>query len=769
MKVFSVDANIVALSGIAIAIGTMVDMGIVLTENIQKHLDAAPEGSNKLSVVHEASVEVGSAIIAAVSTTIISFIPIFTMEAAEGKLFKPLAWTKTFSLFAAIVVSLTIIPPLAHLFLKKTSTAHRILKKNYRLYLSLALILLPAIYLLAKSWQPFGPGSTMTANLLMTLLAVFGTIAAFRLIEHFYEPVLRWALAHKIKFLSLPMLIVVTGGLCWSGMHKEFMPPLDEGSFLYMPTTMPHASIGEALDQLATIDRLTSKIPEIENTVGKLGRTTSPLDPAPISMYENLINYKSEYITDEDGRLLKFHVNHLTGEFERDGLNQLIPDTNGKPFRQWREHIKSPRDIWNEITEQLNLPGVTGASELQPIAARLVMLQSGMRAPMGIKLKGSSQDVLENTARLLEQELKQSPGVAPATVIADKMLGKPYIEIDINREALGRYGLSVGAVQDVIEIVLGGKPLSTVYEGRERYSLRVRYPRELRGSLDDLKRIIVPAPHGQQIPLGELAEIRFSQQAEAIRSEDTALVTYITFDKQTGYSEIDVINLATEHLQQAIESGQLNIPAGVTWRFSGNYENQIRAENKLLTVLPLALFLIFFVLYLQFRSVSTSLLVFSGIIIAWSGGFIMLWLYGQDWFLNFSLFGINFRELFAVRAYNLSTAVWVGFIALFGIASDDGVLVATYITQQFAANKPTTVENVRLTILEAGKKRVRPALMTTATTIVALIPVLTSTGRGSDIMVPMAIPTFGGMVIALITIFVVPVLYCWKEEWKIVT
>ncbi|MEQ8838875.1 MAG: efflux RND transporter permease subunit, partial [Lacipirellulaceae bacterium] len=309
--------------------------------------------------------------------------------------------------------------------------------------------------------------------------------------------------------------------------------------------------------------------------------------------------------------------------------------------------------------------------------------------------------------------------------------------------------------------------ITTTVEGRERYPVRVRYARELRDDAESLERILVPTPMGQQIPLAQLANIRYVRGPQVIKSEDTFLLGYVLFDMKAGNAEVDVVEDAQAFLQEKIDSGELVLPAGVSYSFAGNYENQLRSQKTLMVVLPLALGIIFLILYFQFKSVITTSLVFSGIMIAWSGGFIMLWLYGTDWFLNFNLFDTNMRDLFQVHTINLSVAVWVGFLALYGIATDDGVVIASYLEDSFRRDRITSAKHAREATVTAGLRRVRPCLMTTATTILALIPVLTSTGRGSDIMVPMAIPSFGGMVIAIITMLVVPVLYCSVMEWKL--
>ena len=837
MKVGGIDANVVALSGIAIAIGTMVDMGIIICENILKHLNEARPDDNKLEVVYKAASEVGGAVLTAVSTTVVSFLPVFTMTGAEGKLFKPLAFTKTFALIASVIVALTIIPPAAHiLFTRKAAL------KKLRLYALGGLLLVAAVVaakwliwwigvligaiaiyhlsrdyipkrmnslmpiianalavvlvgiILANHWLPLGSDKGMLRNLVFVALLIGGLLLFFRIFQKFYPRILGWCLRHKIAFLSIPCAIIVIGLIVWlgfarvfffvperlkanrlwyAGVHsfpglgKEFMPTLDEGSFLYMPTTMPHASIGECLDVLQKQDIAFQAIPEIDSVVGKIGRVESPLDPAPISMVETVINYKPEYITDKDGHHIRFQYDKKTGTFPRDEKGQLIPDRYGRPKRQWRPKIKNPDDIWDEIVKAGQIPGTTSAPKLQPIATRIVMLQSGMRAPMGVKVKGPDLDTIDRVALEIERFLKEVPSVEPAAVIADRIVGKPYIEIDIDREAIARYGIKIRQIQDVIEVAIGGKRITTTVEGRERYGVRVRYVRELRDQIESLGKILVPSADGAQIPIIQLAEIRYVRGPQAIKSEDTFLIGYVLFDMKAGYAEVDVVEACQRYLKDKIDSKEFVIPEGVSYTFAGNYENQVRAAKTFSVVIPLALFIIFLILYFQFKSTATSLLVFSGIIVAWSGGFLMIWLYSQEWFLDFGVFGVNMRDLFQVHPINLSVAIWVGFLALFGIASDDGVVMCTYLKQSFQKKTPASIDQTRQMVIEAGKRRIRPCLMTTATTILALIPVLTSTGRGSDIMVPMAIPSFGGMTIEILTMLVVPVLYCWIKEVKI--
>jgi len=750
MRFFGVDANIVALSGIAIAIGTMVDMGIVISENIVRHLRVKDAETTRLRAIYNAATEVASAVLTAIATTIVSFLPVFTMTGAEGKLFKPLAFTKTFALLASVLIAVIIIPPLAYMLYKrgKIAAQNSDPRKDLSSWLVNGLIALAVALLLAKYWLPLGPDRGYLLNLLFVVVLLGGVLILVLLLRLFYSRMLRWCLEHKLLFLTAPLLLLICG--FWIGTHtgSEFMPSLDEGSFLYMPTTMPHASIGETLDVLAKLDQAIKSVPEVQDVVGKIGRVESPLDPAPLSMVETVINYKPKYKMDKDGRYLL--------------------DEDGNAIRQWREGIETPDDIWNEIVKAAKLPGTTSAPKLQPIETRLVMLQTGMRAAMGIKIKGPDLDTIETVGLKIEKILKQVPSVKSASVFADRIVGKPYLEIHIDREKIARYGIKLADVQEIIEIAVGGKPITTTVEGRQRYPVRVRYLRELRSNLETLKNILVPAPDGAQIPLKQIAEIEYRRGPQGIKSEDTFLIGYVIFDAKEGYAEVEVIKECEKVIEDKKESKEFIQPDGVSLSFTGTYENQLHAKKTLMVVVPLALFVIFMILYLQFRSVPHTLIIFVGIFVAWAGGFVWLWFYGQDWFMDFSLFGVNFRQLFNIHPYNLSVAVWVGFLALFGIASDDGVIFTTYLNQRFAKDRPKTRREVRDTTVQAALRRVRPALMTSATTILALIPVLTSTGKGADIMVPMAIPSFGGMAFALITIFLVPTLYCWQKERNLI-
>ncbi|MGC9344063.1 MAG: efflux RND transporter permease subunit, partial [Bacteroidales bacterium] len=603
MKYMGVDSNIVALSGIAIAIGTMVDLGVILSENIIKHLDESPREQNLLTTIYKGSAEVSSAILTAVSTTIVSFIPVFTLQGAEGKLFGPLAFTKTFALVAAVIVALFILPTLAYWFfgirvkkqplanglnifltvagiaviftgfywggimlillgstfiLKRRYLRENTEKKGWKFFLlrysDLILVVIGVIWLLASYWLPLGPEKSVLLNAIFVSLVLLFILGFFGLLQTYYKRMLNWCLDHKTAFLIIPAFLILIGLNIWLGFNtifgfaakgfdatgwnirttkvwsglthtfpgigKEFMPALDEGSFLLMPTSMPHSGIEFNRKVLGQLDMLVTSIPEVSLTVGKLGRVNSALDPAPISMFENVINYKPEYILNDKGHRVRFKVDRegrfilSTGDtisneeaLERRILEEdLIFDKRGNYFRNWREKIHSPDDIWDEIVNVTRIPGVTSAPKLQPIETRLVMLQTGMRAPMGIKVYGPDLYTIQEFGLKLEEILKEVPSVKEEAVFADRIVGKPYLHLNINRDEISRYGLNVLDVQEIIETAIGGMQITSTVEGRERYPVRVRYPRELRNDPESLGKILIPTPTGAQIPLSQVVD-----------------------------------------------------------------------------------------------------------------------------------------------------------------------------------------------------------------------------------------------------------------------
>ena len=822
MRYTGIAANIVALSGIAIAIGVMVDVGVVFVESIIRYMEM-PEnrgirkGKAMVNLIYKAVSEVSGAIATAMITTIVSFLPVFAMEAQEGKMFSPLAYTKTYALASAFVLGLILLPTLSYILFSvridskrirkvlnyiliaagvllsvlysnipalgltavglNNLLAHRWKKPGISNYINIGIALVIATYFLAEEWLPMGPQKGIIVNLLFVTGCIAIILALLWLLVIYYERILRWCLNNRWKFMLLPIATILCGILIWKRIGQEFMPSLNEGSFLLMPTSMPHTGIEQNLNYIEALDKRLAAIPEVETAIGKWGRVNSALDPAPAQMFENTINYRPEYILNEDGKRERFKVNRKGEYLLRNGgtynpadgfrlipADSLIPDRKGDYFRQWRPEIKNTDDIWQQIVNVTHLPGLTSAPKLQPIEARLVMLSTGMRAPMGLKIYGPDLETIEQSGKAIEQALKDVPSVIPSSVFYDRAVGAPYLEIKLNRDNMARYGVNVEDLQEILSAAVGGMILTKTVEGRERFPVRLRYARELRDNPEALSMLLVPTATGAQIPLKELADIEYARGAQMIQSENTFLVGYVIFDKKQGKAEVDVVKEATKVIEGKIQNGELKLTKGVSYKFAGNYEQQERATARLMIVVPLALLIVLLVLYFQFKTLTASLIHFSGVFVAFAGGFILLWLYGQDWFMNFSLAGVNMRDLFQMHTINLSVAVWVGFIALFGVATDDGVLMGTYIHHVFLEKDLQTRHAIREAVVTAGLKRVRPAAMTTATTLIALLPVLTSTGKGADIMVPMAIPTFGGMLIQSMTMFVVPVFQCWWRE-----
>ncbi|MBQ9313146.1 MAG: efflux RND transporter permease subunit [Bacteroidales bacterium] len=791
MKLTNTQANIVALSGIAIAIGVMVDVGVVFMENVVRHLEKIKQdirGKELENLILSSVSEVAPAITIAMITTVISFLPVFAMQAQEGKLFHPLALTKTFALVSAFLLGILLLPTLAYWIFsfrlpkriaKNLHSFNQTLRQKIKLpkHSLIFLIIAFAVWFLTKDWLPLGADKGLFVNIIFVVLLIGIILALLWLLVLYYEKILRWCLNNTWKFLCIPLIIVVCGFVIWRGLGSEFMPDLDEGSYMLMPTSMPHTGVEENIKNNALLDKRLKTIPEIETAVGKWGRVESALDNAPVQMYEITINYLPEYILGDNGKRMKFktkgkHKFLLTNgkiydankEFRIIPKDSLVESNTGEYFRQWRKHIHKKEDIWQAILDVSHIPGVTTSPKLQPISTRMVMLSTGMRAPMGLKIFGPDIDSIEKAGIVLEKELKTLQDINPTSVFYDRQTSAPYIEIEFNREDMARYGINIADAQEILSVALGGMELTKSVEGRERFSIRARYARELRDNPEEMSNILIPTSNNTQIPLSYIATIHYKKGAQMISSENTFLVGYILFDKQGNKAETDVVNIAKKTIDTKIKNGEIKLPKNVSYKFAGNYENQARANKRLLIVIPIALILILFTLFFQFKTWTASLIHFSGVFVAFAGGFIMIWLYGQDWFLNFSLFGANLRDVFQMHTINMSVAVWVGFIALFGIATDDGVLMGTYIHQTFEREKPRTKQEIIESVVKAGKKRVRPAAMTTASTLIALLPVLTSTGKGADIMIPMAIPTFGGMFIQTITMFVVPVLqYLWRN------
>ncbi len=917
MEALDLPSNIMSLAGIAIAIGTMVDMGIVMTENIYQYLtdhraeytrtEARPDGTQRqvidwnkrAELVRQAAVEVGGAIVTAISTTVVSFLPVFFLEGQAAKLFTPLAWTKTFCMVGAVLLALTVVPPLASLLLRE----QRPTRKWAAVLSGLTALAAGLVWWRASQWSPAFTNVrqaiesylSVSATLLTVLVAVVAFVLMWlvlrerirpiqrnpfsRLIQRTYEPILRWILCHKLLFLLLPAAIVAWGlriwlgwggiatglfaPLHWVGLHpdewslatwlhlvaavilallvgppafesvrlallrrtessnrravgrglgkattcavvavaaflvlnavdlvprntaavaailgpppppsthgrhgratqnssagppspasfasatlhdavagsrgigQEFMPPLDEGDFLYMPSVLPAGSINTVMDVMQKQDMQFAQIPEVESVVGKLGRIESALDPAPVGMLETVIMLKP-----------------------RDRW-PLIDD----PEHPGRKRQRSMNEIWDEIKTAGSFPGVLPSAQLQPIRTRIEMLSTGLNAKIGVKVYGDSLQRCEQLAVAIEQLLRDKLENAQA-VNAIRTHGKPYLEFDIDREAIARYGVNIRDVQDVIEVAIGGKNLTTTYEGLDRYPVRIRYLRELRDDLPDLERILIPTPSGAQIPITQVADIRSVVGPMSVRREGAKYVSYVTMNN-VGVDETTLVRRGQAIIDQAVIDGTLDIPDGYSLKWAGSYERNQRAKRRLVILVPLVLLINFVLIYLQFRRFALAFVVFLAIPVAFAGGFILLnwWPEIQD-----TLFRVGWMARpFEGDNMFLTVAVWVGFIALFGIAVDDGIVLGTYLDQTFSREKIRRVEEIEQRVIQAGLRRIRPCLMTIFTTLAALTPVLLSTGRGSDVMAPMALPVFGGMVVVLVSLFVVPTCYCGLKQLK---
>ncbi len=652
MYYLKIDSNIMSLSGIAIAIGTLVDMGIIMTENAYRnlliHADEIKNGvKTRLEVIFNAASEVGSAVITAVLTTVVSFLAVFALEAQEGKLFKPLAYTKTFALLASVIVALTLIPVLSMYFLK-------------------------------------GKLRSPEENPLV------------RILQGNYEKVLRWCLNHRTIFLSIPVIIFVGSLIVVPRIGREFMPALDEGSILFMPVMRPSVSLTEAVKVIQIQDKIIDSFPEVETVVGKVGRAESATDPAPVEMFETIITLK--------------------------------------PKSQWRKGMTKDK-LTREMDAALQIPGVSNIWT-QPIVNRIDMLATGIRTSVGVKVFGPDLKKIEEIATEVEKVVKTIPGAVD--LYSEKIIGKPYIEFKIKREELARYGISIRDVQDVIEIAIGGENLTTTVEGRERYPVRVRYARELRDNIDALRRVLVSTKSGAQIPIAQLVDIYFVTGPAMINSENGLLRAYVLMNVR-GRDMVGFVEEASK-----VVAKEIKLPSGYFLQWSGQFENQVRAKNKIAILLPISLLINFMLIYMNFRSIIKSVFIFTAVPVTLAGG---VW-------------------LLAISGFNFSVAVWVGFIALFGVAVDDGVLITTYLDDVFKERKgkiKTRQDIVEATVY-AGLGRIRPAFLTTITTIAALLPIMFLKGTGAEIMQPMAIPLIGGMTIEMVTWFIVPTLYSWREE-----
>jgi Cu(I)/Ag(I) efflux system membrane protein CusA/SilA len=658
MRLLGLGANIMSLGGIAIAVGAMIDAAIVMIENAHKHLERAPKNKPRVEILVEAAAAVGPALFFSLLVITVSFLPIFTLESQEGRLFGPLAFTKTFAMAAAALLSVTLVPALMVIFVRG-----RII-----------------------------PEHRNPINLFLIWI---------------YRPVIRGVL--KAKLLTILLALAILGVSVWPArqLGSEFMPPLNEGTLMYMPTTLPGVSVTKAAELLQMQDRIVKSFPEVASVYGKAGRALTATDPAPTEMFETIINLK--------------------------------------PKTEWRPGVTID-SLKTEMDKALQFPGVSNAWTM-PIRARIDMLSTGIRTPVGVKIFGPDLAPMEKIARQVETVLKSVPGTSSA--YAERVIGGYYLDIIPDREALGRYGLAIGDVQDVIATALGGEAVTMTVEGRERYTVNIRYPRELRSNSQAIAtEVQVPLPGGGTVPLGEVAKIELTRGATSIRTENGQLAVYIFVDLN-GRDLGGYVNEA----QRAV-AREVNLPPGYTVGWSGQFEYLQRAEARLQLVVPVTLLLIFLLLYLNFRALTETLIVMLSLPFALVGGIWLMWWQG----------------------FNMSVAVAVGFIALAGVAAETGVVMLIYLDQAMRELKeersrqgrPFTHGDLYEAIMRGAVERVRPKMMTVVAIMAGLVPILWSTGAGSEIMQRIAVPMIGGMLSStVLTLAVIPAIYGLIQGWRL--
>lgn len=724
MRVFGITSNIMSLGGIAIAIGVLVDAAIVITENVFRHYETDGDKKPLLEIVRDASKQIGRPIFFSMVIILLAFLPVFSLAGEEGKLFHPLAFTKTFAMIGATVFAVTLVPVLASFLIR--GKVHReeqnpVMRFSRRLYE-------PAL-----AWALEHKGLTLAVAGALFLVSVVLVAGAGIL------------LAPVKGVLSLTGASGgadrVAGAQAWlnekvaRGVGREFMPPLDEGTLMFMPVTANTVSLTQAVEIMKIQDRKLREVPEVASVVGKVGRAESPLDPAPINMYETLVELK--------------------------------------PRKQWRDGMTKEKLIV-EMTQKAQLPGVTAIWQ-QPIRNRIDMLATGIPTQVGVKLFGPDLATLEKKANEIAEVIRTVTGAAD--VYAEQILGTPYLEIAVDREAAARYGVNVGDVLDIIETALGGENLTTTIEGRNRFPVRVRYARELRDDLDSIRRILVPAaapmapaalqalvpasmatgmpgrPAGgmAQVPLAQLADIRFRPGPSMISSEN-GLLRERVFLNVRGRD----VGSFVEEAKKIVEE-KVTLPAGYFLQWSGQYEHQIRARNRLAIVVPLCFAIIFVLLYMTYRSAKEAAHVILAIPFALTGGNLLLWL------LNTLAAKYGWATEF-----HMSVAVWVGYIALFGTAVQTAVVMVVYLEEALhrrASVAPLTAGSIREAAMEGAVLRLRPKLMTVSTVVMGLLPIMWSTATGSEVMKPIAAPVLGGMVSSLFHVLIVtPVIWTWLKQ-----
>ncbi|SDA15289.1 Cu(I)/Ag(I) efflux system membrane protein CusA/SilA [Nitrosospira sp. Nsp18] len=656
MHMLGLNSNIMSLGGIAIAIGAMVDAAIVMIENAHKHLERAPPGAPRLQIVIDACREVGPALFFSLLIITVSFLPVFTLEAQEGRMFAPLAYTKTFAMAGAALLSITLVPVLMFLFIRGK--------------------------IMPEQKNPLN-----------------------RFLIWIYRPVIAWVMHWKKLTIVMAVITLALSVFPAMKLGSEFMPTLNEGSLLFMPITLPALSVTKSAELLQTQDKIIKTFPEVESVFGKAGRANTATDPAPLEMAETVINLK--------------------------------------PESEWRAGVTIDSLI-AELDQALQIPGVSNAWTM-PIKNRIDMLATGIRTPIGIKVFGKDLGEMEELAKQIETVIKKVPGTTSA--YAERTTGGYYLDIEPDRIELARYGLSVGDLLEVISVALGGEMLTTTVEGRERFGVAVRYPRELRQDpLAIATQILVPLPNGGMIPLGQVASVKTIKGPPSIRTENALLSAYIFVDIRNR----DIGSYVAE-AQKAVRE-QVKFPPGYYATWSGQFEYMERAKQKLKVVVPLTLAIIFLLLYLNFRRFTETLIVMLSVPFSLVGGIWLIWLLG----------------------YNLSVAVAVGFIALAGVAAETGVVMLIYLDHAWDATKAKrastgdkpTVTDLYAAVMEGAVERVRPKIMTVVAIMAGLLPIMWGTGTGSEVMRRIAAPMIGGMVSStLLTLIVIPAIYAIVKEW----
>jgi Cu(I)/Ag(I) efflux system membrane protein CusA/SilA len=648
-----INANIMSLGGIAIAIGTMIDAGIVMVENAHKHIERDTSGRPRREILIEAAVEVGPSLFFSLLIVTVSFLPIFALEAQEGRLFKPLAFTKTYAMAGAALLSITVVPAL--------------------------MVWLVRGKILPEERNPLN-----------------------RAILRVYRPALAGALRHPGKLLAFAGIVLLSSLVPLERIGSEFMPPLDEGDLLYMPTTLPGVSITKAREILQQTDRIIASVPEVKRVFGKIGRAETATDPAPLSMIETTITLA--------------------------------------PRSEWRPGM-TPKKLVAELNRMIRFPGLTNAWTM-PIKTRIDMLSTGIKTPVGIKVSGPDLKVLEAIGEEIEAILREVPGTL--SVYSERVVGGNYLEIDIDRERIARYGLTIGDVQDVIQTAVGGMNITQTIEGLERYPVNLRYSRELRDDVSSLRRVLIPTPGGAQVPLEQLAHLHFEKGPPAIKTENSRPNAWI-------YVDLEGIDIGS-YVQSAREAvrGRVDLPPGYTLQWSGQYEYMERAQRRLALIVPVTLAIIFLLLYLNFRSLSDTLLVMGSLPFAMVGGLFLLW----------------------ALDYEFSVAVGAGFLALAGLTAETGVIMLLFLNQARSraidAGTLRTAADLRRTILAGATDRARPLLMTVASDVIGLLPIMWGAGTGSETMRRIAAPMVGGVVTAtLVTLIVIPIVYSMIHAWRL--